>query len=124
MASPIADGIGALADRLLADITSVLVSEESPDRVLAGVADSIRELVPYDSLTVHRIGTSRRLIPVLVRDRPTMDVPAEGPLELGERILGAVAETGVAELIDNVRSEEHTSELQSHSDLVCRLLLE
>src|SRR5438034_2297487 len=33
------------------------------------------------------------------------------------------------ELIDyahtkNIRSEEHTSELQSHSDLVCRLLLE
>src|SRR5436190_15027097 len=25
---------------------------------------------------------------------------------------------------ENVRSEEHTSELQSHSDLVCRLLLE
>ena len=25
---------------------------------------------------------------------------------------------------DNFRSEEHTSELQSHSDLVCRLLLE
>ena len=24
----------------------------------------------------------------------------------------------------DVRSEEHTSELQSHSDLVCRLLLE
>src|SRR5438034_4770799 len=27
-------------------------------------------------------------------------------------------------LIDAHRSEEHTSELQSHSDLVCRLLLE
>src|SRR5438034_6530842 len=27
-------------------------------------------------------------------------------------------------LFDLVRSEEHTSELQSHSDLVCRLLLE
>src|SRR5438034_1870081 len=26
--------------------------------------------------------------------------------------------------LDGVRSEEHTSELQSHSDLVCRLLLE
>src|SRR5438132_4464406 len=25
---------------------------------------------------------------------------------------------------DRIRSEEHTSELQSHSDLVCRLLLE
>src|SRR5260221_4304021 len=27
-------------------------------------------------------------------------------------------------IVDEVRSEEHTSELQSHSDLVCRLLLE
>src|SRR5260221_1917091 len=26
--------------------------------------------------------------------------------------------------LDRYRSEEHTSELQSHSDLVCRLLLE
>src|SRR5438034_10716107 len=26
--------------------------------------------------------------------------------------------------LDRLRSEEHTSELQSHSDLVCRLLLE
>src|SRR5438034_9470831 len=26
--------------------------------------------------------------------------------------------------VDHDRSEEHTSELQSHSDLVCRLLLE
>src|SRR5947207_9283238 len=32
---------------------------------------------------------------------------------------GAVAVHG-----DDLRSEEHTSELQSHSDLVCRLLLE
>src|SRR5438034_4453252 len=31
---------------------------------------------------------------------------------------------GLGPLIDILRSEEHTSELQSHSDLVCRLLLE
>src|SRR5260221_3314304 len=30
---------------------------------------------------------------------------------------------GIAGMVAN-RSEEHTSELQSHSDLVCRLLLE
>src|SRR5206468_12806757 len=30
----------------------------------------------------------------------------------------------VADLISDLRSEEHTSELQSRSDLVCRLLLE
>src|SRR5260221_7189717 len=28
------------------------------------------------------------------------------------------------EIMNEMRSEEHTSELQSHSDLVCRLLLE
>src|SRR5438034_8551171 len=31
---------------------------------------------------------------------------------------------GVTPAIVSVRSEEHTSELQTHSDLVCRLLLE
>src|SRR5260221_975894 len=29
-----------------------------------------------------------------------------------------------SEVVRSARSEEHTSELQSHSDLVCRLLLE
>src|SRR5260221_8870089 len=33
---------------------------------------------------------------------------------------GSILITGMTDL----RSEEHTSELQSHSDLVCRLLLE
>src|SRR5437773_7752397 len=30
----------------------------------------------------------------------------------------------VERVLDRLRSEEHTSELQSHHDLVCRLLLE
>src|SRR5437588_3385784 len=46
---------------------------------------------------------------------------------LGERLqelqVAAVAVRD-AQLLDQARSEEHTSELQSHSDLVCRLLLE
>src|SRR5438034_7459263 len=43
----------------------------------------------------------------------------------GERrkILGSLL-IAVVQLVDGGRSEEHTSELQSHSDLVCRLLLE
>src|SRR5947207_7247519 len=31
---------------------------------------------------------------------------------------------GTMRILETARSEEHTSELQSHSDLVCRLLLE
>src|SRR2546430_5238597 len=34
------------------------------------------------------------------------------------------AQVGFAAIFDRVRSEEHTSELQSQSNLVCRLLLE
>src|SRR5947207_11856051 len=43
---------------------------------------------------------------------------ADGSLEAA-RIARMAAEGGAS-----ARSEEHTSELQSHSDLVCRLLLE
>src|SRR5260221_9920514 len=41
-------------------------------------------------------------------------------------LAGAVRpdQTTLINLITGMRSEEHTSELQSHSDLVCRLLLE
>src|SRR5438034_4823497 len=34
------------------------------------------------------------------------------------------ADSHYSAALDQTRSEEHTSELQSHSDLVCRLLLE
>src|SRR5438034_10297346 len=40
------------------------------------------------------------------------------------RSWGTRAATTCASGDDPLRSEEHTSELQSHSDLVCRLLLE
>src|SRR5438034_5619335 len=40
------------------------------------------------------------------------------------RDLGAVSDEIAERVHDIERSEEHTSELQSHSDLVCRLLLE
>src|SRR5215211_8143336 len=38
--------------------------------------------------------------------------------------IGAPPPPAVPGWVAQVRSEEHTSELQSHSDLVCRLLLE
>src|SRR2546427_3257222 len=50
-------------------------------------------------------------------------------LEFGDhdrhtRIRHQVDEIGVALVVGAARSEEHTSELQSQSNLVCRLLLE
>src|SRR5438132_10840571 len=37
---------------------------------------------------------------------------------------GGPGARGISAFLVEARSEEHTSELQSHSDLVCRLLLE
>src|SRR5438132_12187498 len=45
-------------------------------------------------------------------------------VEGSDRVLCAHNEARVDETKHVQRSEEHTSELQSHSDLVCRLLLE
>src|SRR5438034_5960647 len=50
-----------------------------------------------------------------------LDLRSLRPLD-EEAIVGSVARTNRAVVIE--RSEEHTSELQSHSDLVCRLLLD
>src|SRR5947207_11243198 len=54
-------------------------------------------------------GGASRLIG-LDRDPAAVDAARDALREFGDRV--------------EVRSEEHTSELQSHSDLVCRLLLE
>src|SRR5438034_2824683 len=51
-----------------------------------------------------------------------------GPVPAGDDALTPAEEFEMVRGTENVvppsRSEEHTSELQSHSDLVCRLLLE
>src|SRR5438034_6150983 len=47
-----------------------------------------------------------------------------GAIRVGQAIALSLARAGMDVAIGYHRSEEHTSELQSHSDLVCRLLLE
>src|SRR3712207_8233128 len=43
---------------------------------------------------------------------------------VGDRVRGVDGGGGVGQQVGHVRSEEHTSELQSRQYLVCRLLLE
>src|SRR2546428_10232745 len=66
-------------------------------------------LFPYTTLFRSR----RRLRLRLGLDGPSLDLASD-------RVAAAAADAGAA----GARSEEHTSELQSRSDLVCRLLLE
>src|SRR5260370_5468046 len=70
----------------------------------------INPLPQPDSLPISHL--SGRVVKGGAPVSPPQDFPAEGPC----------AEVGRAR--DGWRSEEHTSELQSHLNLVCRLLLE
>src|SRR5947207_8452572 len=77
-------------------------------------------LFPYTTLFRSRCDFGGDADPLLFgaaneRDRATRGHVAQMHVPAGEAGQQHVA---------SVRSEEHTSELQSHSDLVCRLLLE
>ena len=72
------------------------------------------------------IGTGLKLeIPIgfEIQVRPRSGLSLKTPLRIANS--PGTADSGYrGELKVIIRSEEHTSELQSHSDLVCRLLLE
>src|SRR5438034_3261417 len=74
------------------------------------------------TLTVtFKLGTDIDKAQVQVQNRVSQSLP-KLPEEV--RRLGVTTTKQSPDLTLVVRSEEHTSELQSHSDLVCRLLLE
>src|SRR6266478_3783273 len=114
------------------DLLLELFSEEIPARMQAKAADDLRRMVT-DKLVAEGLVyegakafvTPRRLtltvhgIPARQSD---LKEERKGPRVGGPdaAIAGFLKATGLASL----RSEEHTSELQSQSNLVCRLLLE
>src|SRR5436190_16753426 len=57
-----------------------------------------------------------------IAETGTKEAYNRDPRGISQRAEQYLKSTGIADTA--VRSEEHTSELQSHSDLVCRLLLE
>src|SRR2546430_8378348 len=91
-------------------------------------------LFPYTTLfrSLGRRVVRLTLVPGHPDDAGDVDDPAPAPLDhpprgvLGrqERALQVRVEHRVPVVLTDTRSEEHTSELQSQSNLVCRLLLE
>src|SRR5690242_13980455 len=93
---------GGVLGVLCASIGAIQVTEAI--KLLTGIGEPLLgSLMVYDALEM----TYRK---IKVRKDPHCAVCGENPT--------------VTELIDYERSEEHTSELQSHVNLVCRLLLE
>jgi GAF domain-containing protein len=97
----------SLPDGILSDITHLLVSEGSPDRVLEAVAEALSELVPHDSLTLFRAEPPLRLLrPVLVKD-PLYEeeIRALGAIPYGRGIAGTAAETRTPLLVNDAHRD-------------------
>src|SRR5438034_11100309 len=76
--------------------------------------------------SAHRIFTFLYLLPAYRDHRHIPSFPTRRSSDLGDPLEPVEGELLLHATVssDSPRSEEHTSELQSHSDLVCRLLLE
>src|SRR3954468_6303747 len=56
--------------RQLADVFHEILSEQSLDNLLERIADTLAELVPYDSLSIYQADEAQTVLtPVLARDQ-------------------------------------------------------
>src|SRR5215203_3805802 len=103
------------------------------ERLAAAFVDA--GLPPGVLIVVHGFGAGAHLLAFFFNDTVTTDIytlslhnalPISPEIELDTLAAGTPGFTGadLANLINEARSEEHTSELQSRQYIVCRLLLE
>src|SRR6266480_3497214 len=110
------DVLNQLRSRVTSKITAVLPSEESPPQALQGLGGVGKTAVAIEYAWKYRIDYD--LVCWIRADQMPL---VRSSLAALATQLGLVPS---ASGIDLTRSEEHTSELQSHVNLVCRLLLE
>src|SRR2546427_8007068 len=84
-------------------------------------------LFPYTTLFRSRVASADAAHERLVEVDPALEpavVVHQLPPHRGRRVEATKLERDHRGAMGDIRSEEHTSELQSQSNLVCRLLLE
>ena len=91
--------------RRLAGVFHDVLSEESLDSLLDRVADTLADLVPYDTLTVYRVDeTDRTLVPVMARDRWAAEILATR-CPFGVGLTGWAVEHEEAVLVNQVQND-------------------
>src|SRR5438132_5265063 len=101
---------------------------EDPEYATQSHEDQLRGLVAATGEVLRKARIRGEQVEAIALDTTGSSVIPVGEklTPLGEYYLWCDhrAKGEAAEITEAARSEEHTSELQSHSDLVCRLLLE
>ncbi len=93
----------------LADVYHQFLSEQSLSALLERIADTLSELVPYDSLTIYEADEAkRRLTPVLARDA-FEEAVMDASLRFGEGITGWAVENRIAELANRAHLHPRVS---------------
>jgi diguanylate cyclase (GGDEF)-like protein len=87
--------------RRLADVFHDVLSEQRLDSVLERIADTLGELVPYDTFTIYQADEARRcLIPLMARDNWADEIMNDRPV-FGEGITGWAVEHREPQLVNH-----------------------
>jgi diguanylate cyclase (GGDEF)-like protein len=101
-ARPALTRVDTLVDsyRRLADVFHDVLSEERLDSLLDRIADTLGDLVPYDTFTIYQADEARRcLIPLMARDTWADEIMNDRPI-IGQGITGWAVEHREAQLVN------------------------
>src|SRR2546426_4587640 len=111
--------------RLLIETTRALASAHEPKSVLRVIFDKAKAFVRCEAWSLFLIDPSTHELVFDMVGGPKARRLKGLRIKSGQGIVGWVAQHGKPAVVNETRrSEEHTSELQSPCNLVCRLLLE
>jgi diguanylate cyclase (GGDEF)-like protein len=86
--------------RRLADVFHDVLSEERLDSLLERIADTLGDLVPYDTFTIYQADEARRcLIPLMARDTWADEIMNDRPI-IGQGITGWAVEHREPQLVN------------------------
>jgi diguanylate cyclase (GGDEF)-like protein len=102
-ARPALTRVDTLVDsyRRLADVFHDILSEQGLDSVLERIADTLGDLVPYDTFTIYQADEARRcLIPLMARDTWAEEIMNDRPI-FGQGITGWAVEHREPQLVNH-----------------------
>ena len=100
----------------LADVFHDVLSEQDPDALLDRIADTLGDLIPYDTLTIYRaVESDRLLLPVLARDQWAEEILGSRTY-FGDGLTGWAAENREPVLANQAHLDPRTEQIPGTPD--------